>query len=401
MEARDLALIAEKAPESCFVIHKQHLIRNLETMQRVTRGSGAKLLLALKGYACHATFPVIRPYVSGIAASSPHEAELGHRHMGGELHAYAPAYSESDIHILSQWVDHVVFNSREQTLRFAPILKRRAQERSIEGGQRGDNPHPISIGVRLNPEHSEATTELYDPSAPKSRLGIKPHEWQDDLLDLVDGFHVHNLCENDSHALDRTLRALENKFGHLLSKVRWLNMGGGHHITRKDYDVEHLIHLIRDWKDRYGHEVYLEPGEAFGLGTGVLKATVLDIKPAPQGELPNAILNVSATAHMPDTLEMPYRAEIHGAGKVGEKPFAYRLGGVTCLAGDVMGDYAFDRPLKVGDPLIFMDMAHYTMVKTSFFNGVRMPSIATFDGHSGVLDVVREFGYRDYADKLS
>lgn len=387
METRDLELIAEQAPESCFVIHKQLLVENLKILKRVSDESGANILLALKGYACHATFPIIRPYINGVAASSPHEAELGHREMGGELHAYAPAYSNSDIEILTQWVDHIIFNSRHQAFRFADLVK--STDRNID------------IGIRLNPEHSEVTTELYDPSAKRSRLGIKKSEWQNDLLGLISGVHIHNLCENDSYALERTLDATRNKFGDILKKVKWINMGGGHHITRKDYDVNHLISLLKEWKREFGHKIYLEPGEAFALGTGVLKATVLDIKPAQDGDMPNAILNISATAHMPDTLEMPYRADIHNAGLPGMKDFDYRLGGITCLAGDVIGEYSFAKPLQVGDSIIFMDMAHYTMVKTSFFNGVQMPSIALYDQNTQKTEVIRTFGYKDYADKLS
>ncbi|MEQ9825760.1 MAG: carboxynorspermidine decarboxylase [Puniceicoccaceae bacterium] len=387
MEARDLQLICQQTPESCFVIHKQALLQNLERIGRISRESPAKVLLALKGYACHATFDLIRPYVAGIAASSPHEAELGLRKMGGELHAYAPAYSDEDIRILSQWVDHIVFNSREQLLRYAPAIR--------------DAERPIEMAVRLNPEQSEADTELYDPSAKASRLGIQQHEWNDDLLPWLDGIHVHNLCENDSHALERTLQALESRFSAVLSKVKWINMGGGHLITRKGYDVDHLIALLNRWHARYGHQIYLEPSEAFGWGTGVLKATVLDIKPGAPGDVPHAILNVSATAHMPDTLEMPYRAEIHGAGKLGEKTHGYRLGGVTCLAGDRIGTYSFDQPLQVGDCVLLMDMAHYTMVKTSFFNGVQMPAIAIFDRQTQSTRIVRTFGYEDYANKLA
>jgi carboxynorspermidine decarboxylase len=387
MEIRDIKLISEQAPDSCFVIHKQLLIRNLEVLKQVSERSGAKLLLALKGYACHATFPIIRPYIDGIAASSPHEAQLGREKMGGELHAYAPAYSIKDIEILAPWVDHIVFNSRDQLIRFAERVKRVSKS--------------VGIGIRLNPEHSEADTERYDPSARHSRLGLKQYEWNDDIPNFADGIHVHNLCENDSYALERTLAALKEKFGSVLPKFKWINMGGGHLITRKGYNIDHLVSLILRWKEQYNHEVYLEPGEAFGWGTGVLKAMVLDIKPAQGTDIANVILNVSATAHMPDTLEMPYRADIYGAGKLGEKPHGYRFGGISCLAGDTIGEYSLDEPLKVGDPIILMDMAHYTMVKTTFFNGVQMPGIAIYDGNSQITEVVREFGYLDYADKLS
>lgn len=387
METRDIRLITEQTPESCFVIHKQLLIRNLEILKEVSDRSGAKLLLALKGYACHATFPIIRPYIDGIAASSPHEAQLGKEKMGGELHAYAPAYSEKDIKVLAPWVDHIVFNSRDQLIRFAEPIKKVSKS--------------IEIGIRLNPDHSEADTECYDPSSRHSRLGLKQHEWRDDIPDFANGAHIHNLCENDSYALERTLAALQEKFGSILPRFKWINMGGGHLITRKGYNIDHLISLILKWKEQYNQEIYLEPGEAFGWGTGVLKATVLDIKPSQETRIPHVILNVSATAHMPDTLEMPYRADIHGAGQLGEKSFNYRLGGISCLAGDTIGEYSFEEPLKVGDPIILMDMAHYTMVKTTFFNGVQMPAIAIYDGNTQTTEVVREFGYQDYADKLS
>jgi len=387
LETRDFELIRQKAPESCFVIHKQALLRNLETLHRVVREADVELLMALKGYACHATFDWIKPYVSGIAASSPHEAELGHRKMGGALHAYAPAYSRSDIDQLCQWIDHIVFNSREQTERFAPVV-------------RANNPE-IGIGVRLNPEHSETPIEIYDPSARQSRLGIRPSEWQHSLLDWISGVHVHNLCENDSHALERTLSALEQNFGDLLRQVEWINFGGGHLITSPNYDVDHLIQLLKDWKHRYSHRIYLEPSETFGLGAGVLKSTVLDIKPGHRDGYPHAILNVSATAHMPDVLEMPYRPEVVGAGLPNANPYPYHLGGVTCLAGDVIGAYSFETPLQVGDMLVFRDMAHYTMVKTTFFNGVQMPAIAVLDSEAQTIQVVREFRYEDFGNKLS
>ena len=386
MEASDIELIKRDAPASCFVIHKQSVLRNLRALDEVVRETGIDLLMALKGFACPATFEWIRPYVKGIAASSPHEAELGHHHMGGQLHAYAPGYSEEDIDQLLHWIDHIVFNSREQTLRFAPKIK------SLD--------RPIEIGVRLNPEQSETDTEIYDPSSKNSRLGIKRQEWRDDILPMISGIHVHNLCENDSFALERTLSALEEKFAHVLTQVNWVNFGGGHLISSESYNRKYLIKILSDWKAKYNHRIFLEPSETFGINAGVLKATVLDIKPGTTDALPHAILNVSATAHMPDTLEMPYRAEISGAGVVGEKPHAYLLGGGTCLAGDVIGEYAFDQPLDVGDSLIFMDMAHYTMVKTTFFNGVQMPAIALLDSDEESLRVIRTFGYEDFANKL-
>ncbi|MBN2234206.1 MAG: carboxynorspermidine decarboxylase [Opitutales bacterium] len=388
MEAHDLVSIAEQAPDSAFVIHRQSLIANATLIRQVAEASGSRILLGLKGFACHSTFPCLKPYVGGVSASSPHEARLAREEMGGEVHVYSPAYSASDIHSLLPLVDHIVFNSVSQKLRFAPEVKAFGK--------------PISIGVRINPEHSEAKTPLYDPCSPRSRLGIRRKDWDDQALADVEGLHFHSLCASTSHALERTLDAVARGFGTILNRMHWFNFGGGHAITRPDYDRDHLVSILRNWQDRFPNaRVYLEPSEAFGVHTGVLKATVLDIIPAPRDGYPIAMLNVSATAHMPDTLEMPYRPDVHGADQPGVLPFNYTLGGQTCLAGDVIGDYSFAKRLQVGDPLLLMDMTHYTMVKTTFFNGVQMPAIALYDSETRQVDVVRRFGYEDYRNKLS
>jgi carboxynorspermidine decarboxylase len=387
MDPSDLRLIASQISGSAYVVHKEALLGNLNKLQSVAERSGARLLLALKGYACHSTFKWVKDYVHGVAASSPHEAELGQRKIGKAIHSYAPAYSEADIRKLAPLSHHIVFNSTAQLERF-------------HGLARELNPE-LKFGIRLNPEHSEATTELYNPSSPQSRLGIRACDWNPDYTEMISGVHIHNLCENDSFALERTLNALEAKFEQLIKNVAWINMGGGHLATRKGYDDDHLVQLLINWKERYGHDIYLEPGGAFGWQIGVLKSTVLDIKPAGTGEVPNVILDISATAHMPDVLEMPYRPEVFEADLPNKKPYTYRLGGLTCLAGDVVGEYSFGKPLSVGDAIIFMDMAHYTMVKTSFFNGVQMPAIAIYSADSKTTEIIKEFGYEDYAGKLS
>ena len=379
-----------KAVETpCYVVDLGLLERNLEILDRVQREAGCKILLALKGFAMWSTFPLIRRYLTGVAASSPAEAELGAREFGKEVHAYAPAYSEADIAQILQFADHVVFNSPSQVARLRPLV-----ERAKSNGAQRD----VTWGVRVNPEHSEVEVALYDPCSPKSRLGMTREQFMTANLAGVSGLHFHTLCELGSDALERTVAVVEEKFGKYLRSMQWVNFGGGHHISRADYDVDRLIRVVRDFKSRYDVEVYLEPGEAIALNTGFLVSSVLD---TPFNDVRLAILDTSATAHMPDVLEMPYRPEIIGGAEAGKKAYDYRLGGLTCLAGDVIGDYSFDRPLAIGDRLVFTDMAHYTMVKNTTFNGVRLPSIATFDPERGELTVVRRFGYEDYRSRLS
>jgi carboxynorspermidine decarboxylase len=374
------------APSPSYVIDTDALDQNLAILGRVQREAGCKILLALKGFAMWSLFPRIGRTLAGITASSVAEARLGREHMGKEVHVYAPAYSEADLAELVPIVDHLVWNSFGQLERLGDRV-----------------PRTISQGVRVNPEHSEVETALYDPCAPGSRLGVRPGGFRADLFDRLDGLHFHTLCELGCDALERTLAAVEAKFDAAIARSRWVNFGGGHHITRPDYDVDALIRLVAGFRARRGVEVYLEPGEAIALGTGVLTTTVLDVVDG--GGLPVAILDASATAHMPDTLEMPYRPGLVGpdgreAGLPGAGRHTVRLGGLTCLAGDVIGDWSFERPLAPGDRLTFLDQAHYTMVKTTTFNGVRLPSIATWGAAEG-LAVVKRFGYEEYKARLS
>jgi carboxynorspermidine decarboxylase len=365
-----------------FICDLAALDRNLARLDHVQREAGCKILLALKGFAMWPVFDRIARILPGVTSSSPHEARLGREEFGKEVHACAPAYSQADFRELLELCDHIVFNSVAQLRRFAALAASRPE---------------VELGLRINPEHSEVAVSLYDPCAPRSRLGVRRAELDAADLRQVSGLHFHTLCELNSDALERTLAVVESKFSDLFASLKWINMGGGHHITRTDYDVERLIALVRGFRERWGLEIYLEPGEAIALDTGVLVASVLDIV---HNEIDIAILDTSATAHMPDVLEMPYRPTIIGAAEPAQKRHTYRLGGLTCLAGDVIGDYSFDRPLQVGDRLVFTDMIHYTMVKTTTFNGVRLPSIAVVDPDSATPRVVRRFGYDDYKSRL-
>jgi carboxynorspermidine decarboxylase len=377
----DVDVTAIETP--CYVVDLGALRDNLAVLARVQAAAGCKILLALKGFATWATFPTIREVLPGITASSVAEARLGREEFGGEVHVCAPAYSERDIDELAEICDHIVFNSFSQWTRLG--ARARASGRAIE------------FGIRVNPGHREVENPLYDPAAPCSRLGVVRSQFVPELLDGIAGLHFHTLCELGADALARTLAAFEHGFGEFVERMTWINMGGGHHITRPGYDVDMLIEIVRDFRARHGVEVYLEPGEAIALGTGILVSSVLDIV---KNEVEIAILDTSATAHMPDVLEMPYRPIVAGAGMPGDKPHTYRLGGLTCLAGDVIGDYSFDAPLAIGDKLVFLDMAHYTMVKNTTFNGVRLPSIALHEPRTRELEVVRRFGYEDYKSRL-
>lgn len=368
-------------PSPCYVLDEKLLRKNLELMQKVQEQSGADIILALKGYAMWSAFPLIRQYLKGCTASSVWEAKLAAEEFSREVHAYAPAYKQEDIDELLPLVNHLSFNSVSQWHKY--------REQTAAAG--------ASIGLRINPEHQEAETELYDPSAPGSRLGIRASELKQQDLTGVEGLHVHNLCECDSFALERTLEAVENRFGEQLKQMKWLNLGGGHLMTRQGYDVDHLIKQLKRLRETYDLQVILEPGSAVAWKTGPLVCEVVDIVEN-QGQI--ALLDISATAHMPDVLEMPYRPVITGAGLPAEKAFSYRLGGNSCLAGDVIGEYSFDQPLAVGDRLVFEDMMHYTMVKTSFFNGVQHPAIGILR-ENGQFDCVRQFSYEDFRNRLS
>lgn len=375
----------------CFVVDLRLLERNARILERVRREAGVKVLLALKGFSMWSAFRVIAPHLNGCAASGAIEAELARDKFaplgGNEVHTYAPAISEADLQEVLQHSDHVIFNSPTQLRRHIGAVR----EFSQKSGRH------IEVGLRVNPEYAEVEVELYNPCAPGSRLGSRRDVIGAELPDGLDGLHFHALCEQGADVFARVLAHFEAKFGDWLPKVKWLNCGGGHWITKPDYDVELLVKTLSDLKARYPHlEVYLEPGEAAAVDTGVLVSTVLDVH---DGGLPLVLLDVSATCHMPDVLEMPYRPMITGAGDAGATPHTYRLGGPTCLAGDVIGDWSFERPLEVGDKVIFEDMSHYTMVKTTMFNGVKHPAIATWDGER--LEIVRRFGYADYRDRLS
>ncbi len=367
----------------CYVVDEGLLEKNLRVLESVRERTGCRILLALKGFAMFSLFPVISRSLDGTAASSLHEARLGFEEFGKEVHTFCPGFVESEFEQILSFSDHVVFNSFSQWEFF---------RNRIPAGTGG-----TKFGIRVNPEHSEVKTAVYDPCAPFSRLGVVRANFRPESLAGISGLHFHTLCELNSDSLARTLQVFEHKFGAFLKTMRWVNFGGGHHITRADYDLELLCSLVAAFRDRYGVQVYLEPGEAVALNTGFLAASVVDIV---ENGMKIAVLDTSAAAHMPDVIEMPYRPEVAGAGKPGEFAYTYRLGGLTCLAGDVIGDYSFPEPLKIGSRLIFLDMAHYTMVKNNTFNGVRLPSIAVREAE-GKIRVVRRFGYEDYRNRLS
>ncbi|HTY20350.1 MAG TPA: carboxynorspermidine decarboxylase [Geobacteraceae bacterium] len=374
--------ILELAPSPAYVVDLGRLRDNLAMLDKVQKRSGAKILLALKGFAMWSVFPIIRETLHGVCASSPWEARLGREEFGREVHSFSAGLKESDVVELLDLSNHLVFNSFNQMERFRPLWEK----------------EKVSVGLRVNPEHSEGHTPIYDPCAPCSRLGTRREEFDGRSLEGVDGLHFHTLCEQLFKPLERTAQVFEERFGEFLAGMKWLNLGGGHHITRDGYDIDGLVELVRHFRGKYGLDVYLEPGEAIALNTGILVGEVLDVV---RNEMDIAILDVSVTCHMPDVLEMPYRPGIHGGYAQGEKSHTYRLAGPSCLAGDVIGDWSFEKPLKCGDRLAFLDMAHYTMVKNTTFNGVRLPSICTFEPATEELKVVRSFSYEDFKNRLS
>jgi carboxynorspermidine decarboxylase len=387
MDAREDGSVLRSAFENvetpCYVIDEQALERNLKILAGIQESTGCRILLALKGFACFPFFPLIRKYLRGVSASSLHEARLGREEFGGEVHVCAPAYGEQEFSELLRYADHIVFNSFAQWRKFRPYVMQNEGE--------------LECGIRVNPEHSEVRTAIYDPCRRHSRLGVTEKEFKSDELEGISGLHFHSLCEMNADALERTLLVVEEKFGSCIDRMKWVNFGGGHHITRKDYYRDSLRRLIVHFKERHQNiRVYLEPGEAIALNTGVLVASVLDVV---HNEMDIAILDASASAHMPDVLEMPYRPMIVGAGEPGEHRYNYRLGGPTCLAGDIIGDYSFPEPLEIGTKLVFLDMAHYTIVKNTTFNGVRLPSIASRNA-SGDIQVIRRFDYDDFKGRL-
>lgn len=385
---RDMEPVIEAFAESELAtpsyVHDIEAFReNGRILRYVQKESGARILLAQKAFSTHRIYSVLQKYLTGTAASSLYEARLGAERFGGEVHMYSPGYHESEMEEILGLVDHLVFNSLGQWDRFRDQVLSHSRS--------------ISPGIRINPEYSESVVPLYDPCAPGSRFGVLAEQLEGVDLRGIEGFHFHTLCEQGPEALSRTLEVVLEKFGQYVPDLRWLNLGGGHLITSPEYDLNQLIETIRALKNRYPHlEIYLEPGEAVASHAGVLVGSVLDIV---ENGLQVAILDVSAIAHMPDILEMPYRPQIFGAGTPGEKRFNYRLGGPTCLSGDVIGDYSFDCPLKIGDQVAFLDQAHYTVVKNTYFNGIRLPSLSLFH-ESGAIEMIREYSYDDYQRRL-
>lgn len=372
----------EELPTPCYVVDEHLLERNLKILNGVMERTGCKIILAQKAFSMYALYPLIGKYLSGTAASGLYEARLGYEEMGKENHVFSPAYRDDEIDEILSISDHIVFNSFAQLERFGDKAKQAGK----------------SIGLRINPECStQVGHEIYDPCTRGSRFGVTAEHFRPELLDRISGFHFHTLCQQDADALAQTLDAVEEKFGQWLSQLEWINFGGGHHITREGYNIALLEDCIKRMQDKYGLQVYLEPGEAVALNAGYLVTTVLDTL---QNGIELAILDTSASCHMPDVLEMPYRPPLFGSGEAGEKPYTYRLGGPTCLTGDVIGDYSFDHPLESGTRLVFGDMAIYSMVKNNTFNGMALPSIAVQD-QEGNCRILHKFGYQDFKERLS
>ncbi|MFN3266489.1 MAG: carboxynorspermidine decarboxylase [Deinococcales bacterium] len=370
-------------PSPCYVLDEARLRRNMEILDQVQQQSGAKIICALKGYSLWASFDIIKQYLHGTTASGLYEAKLGHEEFGGEVHVYSPAFTEPDMQEILEIADHLSFNSFSQWQRFKPMVQNSSRK--------------VSCGIRINPEYSEVETPLYDPCVPFSRLGVTKAEFKPELLEGLEGLHFHSLCGKGADTLERTIAVIERNFGEFLPRMKWVNFGGGHHITKAGYDVESLIAVVKRFREKWGVEVILEPGEAVGWQTGWLVSSVVDTL---HNGMPIGILDISVSAHMPDCLEMPYRPEVLGAAEAGVLAHTYRLGGTTCLAGDVIGDYSFEKPLELGTRVVFDDMIHYTIVKTTMFNGVKHPSIGILR-ENGSFDVVREFGYSDFKARNS
>ena len=372
-------------PSPCYVIEESLLRRNLTLIKDVKERAGIEIIMALKAFAMWKVFPIVREYIPYATASSVYEARLVYEELGTPAHTYSPAYTEADFPHLLKCSSHITFNSLSQFERFYPMV--------FADGRR------ISCGLRINPEYSDVATDLYNPCAPGSRMGITSDKLPDQLPEGVEGLHFHTLCESSAQDLANTLQAVEQRFGRWLSQVRWLNMGGGHLMTRKGYDIDFLLRLLNEFKAKYPHlQIIMEPGSAFFWQTGFLRTTVVDL--VENNGVETAVIDASFTCHMPDCLEMPYKPAVrHATDAVPGKP-TYRIGGCSCLSGDFMGDWSFDRPLHIGDPLIFEDMIHYTTVKTTMFNGIQHPSMAILR-EDGTLDMLRAFTYEDYKSRMS
>lgn len=363
----------------CYVLDEAKLLENLRILEDIRKRSGCKILLAQKAFSMFSVYPTIAEYLDGTTASGLFEARLGSEEFGGEVHVFSPAYKDSEMDELVKICGHIVFNSIAQLYKFK------------------DRCAGVSIGLRINPECSTQDEPIYDPCAAGSRLGVTLDNFDEKFLEHIDGLHFHTLCEQGADALEITLKAVEEKFGGYMRGLKWVNFGGGHHITRADYDRELLVRLVSEFQDRYGVQVYLEPGEAVALNAGYLVTEVMDIV---KNGMDVAVLDASAACHMPDVLEMPYRPPLYESGLTGEKAHDYRLSSRTCLAGDIIGDYSFDRPLIIGDRLCFEDMAIYSMVKNNTFNGMPLPDIAVLR-ENGELELIKRFGYSDFKERLS
>ncbi|MBL6438919.1 carboxynorspermidine decarboxylase [Streptococcus suis] len=372
----------DQVPTPAYVIDEAKLVNNLEILKSVQDRTGCKVLLAQKAFSMYATYPLISQYLAGTTASGLYEAKLGREEFGGEVHVFAPAFKDADLEEILEIADHIVFNSERQ-------LRKHVDKCRAAG---------VSVGLRINPECStQGEHALYDPCAAGSRFGVRIDQFSEDLLDLVDGLHFHTLCEQNSDDLKTTLDAVEAKFGPYLHRIKWLNMGGGHHVTREDYDLDLLISSIQHMQETYGLEVYIEPGEAIALNAGYLVTEVLDIV---ENGIETLVLDASATCHMPDVLEMPYRPPLRHGFEAGEKAFTYRLSSNTCLTGDIIGDYSFEKPVEIGDKLYFEDMAIYSFVKNNTFNGIGLPSLVLMD-KTGDCRIIKSFGYEDFKGRLS
>ena len=372
----------DQVPTPAYVIDEGKLVKNLEILKSVQDRTGCKVLLAQKAFSMYATYPLISQYLTGTTASGLYEAKLGREEFGGEVHVFAPAFKDADLEEILEIADHIVFNSERQ-------LRKHVEKCRAAG---------VSVGLRINPECStQGDHALYDPCAVGSRFGVRIDQFSEDLLDLVDGLHFHTLCEQNSDDLKTTLEAVEAKFGPYLHRIKWLNMGGGHHVTREDYDLDLLISSIQQIQEKYGLEVYIEPGEAIALNAGYLVTEVLDIV---ENGIETLVLDASATCHMPDVLEMPYRPPLRNGYEAGEKARTYRLSSNTCLTGDIIGDYSFEKPVEIGDKLYFEDMAIYSFVKNNTFNGIGLPSLVLMD-KAGDCRIVKSFGYEDFKGRLS
>ncbi|MFZ2570531.1 MAG: carboxynorspermidine decarboxylase [Streptococcus suis] len=372
----------DQIPTPAYVIDEAKLVNNLEILKSVQDRTGCKVLLAQKAFSMYATYPLISQYLAGTTASGLYEAKLGREEFGGEVHVFAPAFKDADLEEILEIADHIVFNSERQ-------LRKHVDKCRAVG---------VSVGLRINPECStQGDHALYDPCAAGSRFGVRIDQFSEDLLDLVDGLHFHTLCEQNSDDLKTTLDAVEAKFGPYLHRIKWLNMGGGHHVTREDYDLDLLISSIQHMQETYGLEVYIEPGEAIALNAGYLVTEVLDIF---ENGIETLVLDASATCHMPDVLEMPYRPPLRHGFEAGEKTYTYRLSSNTCLTGDIIGDYSFEKPVEIGDKLYFEDMAIYSFVKNNTFNGIGLPSLVLMD-KTGDCRIVKSFGYEDFKGRLS